>query len=322
VSHSPVAVVVVAWNSATYLPGCLDSVTALVRPPAEVVVVDSGSTDGSAQLVRERYPGVRVIACADNVGFCAGNNLGIRATSSPFVLVLNPDTVLDPAFLEALLPAFDDPQVGLAAGKLWRFDGRTLDSAGQELTRSRRPRDRGYGRPDRGQFDRDEEVFGACGAAALYRRAMLDSVADPGPAYFDESFFAFGEDLDLAWRARRAGWTAAYRHRAVGRHARGSTSAGNSWVRRWSQLAGRGAEVRFHVAKNRYLTLLRNESVAGYLRNLPFIWARDLALLGLLGVTSPGVLPRLWRQRRLFGAAARRRRLDAGRRRGHVERGA
>jgi GT2 family glycosyltransferase len=319
--RAPIAVVVVAWNSAAYLPGCLDSLRGLARPPAELVVVDSGSTDGSADLVRRGYPEARLIVHEENIGFCRGNNLGIRATSSPFVLALNPDTVLEPQFIERLLPAFEDPRVGIAAGKLLRFDGKTLDSAGQRLSRARRPKDRGYNCLDVGQFERDEEVFGACGAAAMYRRAMLDAIADPGPDYFDEAFFAFGEDLDLAWRAQRCGWRAAYRHRAVGYHARSASATKAPRLRRRVALLGRSPEIRFHAVKNRYLTILRNDSVAGYLRNLPFIWARDLAVLALLLAASPGVVVRLWRQRRLFRGALRLRRLDATRFAAHVEQG-
>jgi GT2 family glycosyltransferase len=309
--EAPVAVVVVSWNSTTYLPGCLDSLRALRRPPAELVVVDSGSTDGSASLVQRGYPEARCIACAQNVGFCRGNNLGIRATSSPFVLVLNPDTTLERDFLEQLLPAFEDARVGLVAGKLLRFDRRTIDSAGQELGRNRRPIDRGYGRPDVGQLDRDADVFGACGAAALYRRQMLEQIADPGPCYFDESFFAFGEDLDLAWRAQRRGWRAAYRYRAVGYHARGGTATHSPFWRRRVPLLGRSPELRLHAVKNRYLSILRNDRLADYLRDLPFILCRDLAVLGLLLMTSPGVLGGLWRSRELFREARRRGRLDA-----------
>ncbi len=307
-AFSPVAVVIVTWNAAAYLPGCLGSLQELSRVPEEIVVVDNGSTDGTTETIRRDFPGVRLIQNSENLGFCRANNEGIRATRSPHVLVLNPDTVLRPEFVEHLLPAFDDPRVGIAAGKLLRFDGTTLDSAGQQLSRSRQPKDRGYGMRDRGQFDRDQEVFGACGAAAFYRRSMLESIADPEGVYFDERFFAFFEDLDLAWRARRAGWKAVYRHRAVGLHARGGSidaPVGRAGLRH------RGPEIRFHIAKNRYLSILRNESVAGYLTNFPFILARDVATLALLSATSPRVLGRLWRARAIFGDAIRARKLDA-----------
>ena len=310
---APVDVVVVTWNAAAYLPDCLQSLRALERPPASVVVVDNASTDGTASIVRSEFPEVRLIEPGGNTGFCRANNLGIAATDSPYVLVLNPDTRLEPRFLEELLPAFDDPDVGIVAGKLLRFDGTTVDSAGQELARSRQPRDRGHGRPDRGELDSDVEVFGACGAAALYRRAMLAGIVDPGGQYFDESFFAFYEDLDLAWRARRLGWKAAYRHRAVGYHARGATAGGPAVLRRLAALLGRSPEIRFHIVKNRYLTILRNDTVGDYLRNLPFILGRDVATAVLLLLSSPGVLARLWRERELFRAARIKGRLDSAR---------
>ncbi len=311
-ARAPVAVVVVTWNAARWIDDCLASLRALERPPAEVVVVDSGSTDGTAERVRARFPEARLVRPGENVGFCRGNNLGFAATAAPFVLALNPDARLDPRFLEELLPAFEDPRVGLAAGKLLRLDGRTVDSAGQELGLSRRPVDRGYGRPDDGRWDRDGETFGACGAAALYRRAMLDAVRDPDGAWFDEAFFAFYEDLDLAWRARKLGWRCAYRHRAVGYHARGASAERRGGAARLAALLGRRPEIRFHIVKNRYLTLLRNETVAGYLLHAPWIWARDLALLAL-ALASPGVPGRLWRSRGLLRRALRLRRLDAAR---------
>jgi len=320
-ARAPVGVVVVTWNSSRWVVECLESLRALERPPAEVVVVDSGSSDGTPALVRARFPEFEVVECGANVGFCRGNNLGFARTSSPFVLFLNPDTRLAERFLEELLPVFEQPGVGLAAGKLLRFDGRTIDSAGQELARSRQPRDRGYGRPDDGRFDADGEVFGACGAAVLCRRAMLDAVAGEGGEVFDERFFAFYEDLDLAWRARRAGWRARYRHAAVGYHARGATASDRP-PGRGRALLGRSPEVRFHVVKNRYLTILKNDTPRDYLANLPFILGRDAALLGLLLGASPGVLVRLWRERAVFRRALEARRLDAARAGHNVQPGA
>lgn len=320
--RAPVAVVVVSWNSSRFLSQCLGSLKAMVRRPAEIVVVDNGSVDGSQDLVRADFPDVRLIECGTNLGFCRANNLGIDRTSSSYVLVLNPDTRLAPEFLEELLPAFDDPRVGMVAGKLLRFDGRTLDTAGQGLARSRQPKERGFGRRDHGQFERDEEVFGVCAAAALYRRTMLDSIRDPSGDLFDEAFFAFYEDLDVAWRARRLGWRAVYRHRAVGYHARGGTSARPGAARWRAALSGRSDEVRYHITKNRYLTILRNDSPRDYLLNLPFILSRDLATIGILLVSSPGVLLRLWSERRLFRDALRKRRADAVRARTARVRGA
>lgn len=303
-----VAAVVVSWNSGAWLPGCLAALAAQTRPPAETVVVDNASSDDSAEVARAH--GARVVALSENMGFCAANNLGIAATQSPLLLLLNPDTALAPDFVAKLLPAFEEEGVGAACGKLLRWDGRTLDSAGQQLGWSRRPVDRGYGRADTGRYDRDQDVFSACAAAALYRRAALQDVAGPRGEVFDPRFFAFYEDLDLSWRLRRAGWRVAYRPEARGRHARGATALAPGVRRRFQALLHRPPEVRFHVVKNRWLTLLRNETATGFLLHLPWIAARDAATLGLLAATSPSVLARLWRERRVFGQAWRGRRLD------------
>jgi GT2 family glycosyltransferase len=303
---APVAVVIVTWNAAPFVRGCLLSLRSLSRPPAETIVVDNDSSDGTAVIVRSEFPEVRLMSAGGNTGFCRANNLGIRETRAPFVLVLNPDTALNPRFLEELLPAFDDPRVGIAAGKLFRFDGVTLDSAGLLLGRSRQPIDRGFGRPDRGRYETDDDVFGACGAAALYRRAMLDDIADAPGQYFDEAFFAFYEDLDLAWRAQRAGWRAVYRHKATGRHARGGAATA-SGPKRFTAMLARSPEVRFLVTRNRWLTILRNDRRRDFLVNLPFVLARDLATFGFLAVNSPRALARLWRERAVFRRALAKR---------------
>jgi len=307
--RAPVGAVVVSFDSEGWIEGCLESLRGLLRPPAEIVVADSGSTDATVERARAACPEAEFVLFEENVGFCRAANAGIGRTTSPFVLLLNADTKLSPRFLEEILPAFEDPAVGIAAGKLLRFDGRTLDSAGQLLGRSRWPRDRGYGKADRGQYDRDEEVFGACAAAAVYRRAMLEEVRDPGGGVFDEEYFAFFEDLDLAWRARKLGWKAVYRHKALGYHARGGSS-GAAGARRGFYLARAGADVRFHAVKNRYLAILRNDTWGGYWSHFPFVLARDLGLACLLLWGSPGVLARLWKERHLFRRALELRRLD------------
>ena len=133
---------------------------------------------------------------------------------------------------------------------------------------------------------------------------MLDQIAIAAGQYFDETYFAFYEDLDLAWRAQRAGWRAVYRHRAVGKHARGGTSDG-AGPRRFTALLGRSPEIRFLVARNRWLTILRNDRRGDLLLNLPFVLARDIATFGAIALTSPSVLVRLWKDRGSFGRARR-----------------
>ena len=299
-----------SWNSARFLPGCLDSLAAQTHPPHEIIVVDNGSVDGSVEIVRSRErSGVRLIALGRNAGFCAANNEGFASASGDAVLFLNPDVELEPEFLDrALAPFASDERIGSVAGKLLRFDGATVDSAGQCLARSRRIVERGYGRRDTGQFEEAGYVFSVCGAAALYRRETIEDLL-VGGELFDPDFFAFSEDLDLGWRARNAGWRAYYEPRAIGRHFRGGSGAPVGFLSSRAAILRRGASVRCHILKNRYLTLIKNDRPSHLLRDLPFVAARESALLGVALVSGPAVWAGLARSLPLVTRAMARRRL-------------
>lgn len=307
-----VSVIVVSWNSRRFLPECLASVEAQTYPAVELVVVDNGSTDGSADLVAESFPGALLIRHGDNLGFCRANNVALKRCGGVFILCLNADAALERDYLEKALPAFErDSRIGMVAGKVFRFEGRILDSAGQLLRRSRRIRDRGYGQEDRGLFDEPGEIFSVCGSVALYRRDMVEAVSEDGEL-FDESFFSFGEDMDVCWRAQRLGWRGWYEPRAVARHYRGGTRPGETTLSgRFFQMAGRPHHLRAHIIKNRYLMILKNDSPGAFLRDLPFILAWEALQWGWLILCSPGTLPHLWRSRGLAARALRRRRTRA-----------
>ena len=307
-SHDRVSVIVVAWNSARFLRDCLESVKAQTHPEVEILVVDNGSTDGSAELVEREFPGAILIRNVRNEGFCKANNAALKRSKGVFILCLNADAVLEPAYVEeALRPFREDASVGLVAGKISRFDGRTLDSAGQLLTRARRIRDRGYGEPDEGRYDEPCEVFSVCGAAALYRRAMVEAISDQA-GFFDESFVTFGEDMDVAWRARRAGWKALYQPAARARHFRGGTQAAlRPLLGRFSRMAARPPWIRAHIIKNRYLMMIKHDTGRAILRDLPFILAWEAIQWAYVLFASPSVLGHLWRMRGAFALAWRRR---------------
>lgn len=303
-----VTVIVVSWNSREFLPGCLASVAAQTHPDVETIVVDNGSSDGSADLVAERFPGAILVRNGVNEGFCRANNLALMRASGVFILCLNADAVLEKDYLERALAAFrSDARVGMVAGLVHRFDGRTIDSAGQILTRARRVKDRGYGEVDSGLYAMGGEVFGVCGAVALYRRKMIDEIAEEG-RFFDESFFSFGEDMDVAWRARRAGWKALYVPSARARHFRGgSQAAPGSLLSRVFQMPRRPREVQAHIVKNRWMMILKNDTPGAVLRDLPFIAAWEIVQGAYLLLAAPRVIPHLWRMRGAIADAWRRR---------------
>lgn len=200
-----VIVIILNWNGKRFLERCLRSLFSQSYQDFEVVLVDNGSTDGSVSFVSEQFPHVRLIANQENLGFAAANNQAIRATDSEFVVTLNNDTEADPTWLAELVHAADvDERVGACASKMLFADcPETINSAGIALDRAAIAWDWRGGETDNPEEQGLVEVFGACAGAALYRRTMLEEIG-----LFDEDFFAYLEDVDLAWRAQRAGWRA------------------------------------------------------------------------------------------------------------------
>jgi len=200
-----VAVNIVTFNSADDIAACLESLKSQTFRDFRIHVLDNASRDSTL----EKLAGVDldIVRSPVNTGFAKAHNDLIRAYPAEYVLILNPDAILKPEFLERLVAALElRPDAASATGKLLRFDGKTLDSTGIIMLRSQRHLDRGADQPDRGEFDKPEDVFGPSGAAALYRLKALEDVAIGGQ-YFDEDFFAYREDADLAWRCRLMGWT-------------------------------------------------------------------------------------------------------------------
>jgi GT2 family glycosyltransferase len=196
-----VSVIVVTFNGRKFLENCLTALSEQSYRDFEIILVDNASSDDSANFVAARFPGVRIVRNAVNLGFAGGVNSGIRATKGEYILLLNNDTVPDRDFIgELVRPVLGENDTGMCAAKMLFPDGR-INSAGICISLSGASWDRGRGRPDVGQYDREEEVFGPCGGAAIYRRRMLDQIG-----LLDEDLFLFMEDVDLAFRARLAGW--------------------------------------------------------------------------------------------------------------------
>jgi GT2 family glycosyltransferase len=218
-----VSVTIVTWNSAKYLEECFAALLRQDHRDLEVIVVDNASEDGTRETLKRVDPRWRVIYNEQNVGFAAGQNQAIRAFRGEWVLCLNPDVVLSQGFISQLVKACEaHPEAGSLCGKLLRWDPghdphqtNIIDSTGIYFTRNMRHLDRGAEEIDRGQYDRMQYVFGASGAAAFFRRSFIEDVSVEGE-FFDEEFFAFREDGDLAWRAQVMGWKCTFRRPSRG----------------------------------------------------------------------------------------------------------
>jgi GT2 family glycosyltransferase len=271
-THS-VCVNIVTWNSVKLLTSCLEALLQQTITDLDVVIVDNASDDGTCEFIEQHYPSLLLIQNKTNTGFCHAHNQAIRASSSEFVMPLNSDVVMTPTYIEQMLYALDRYEnAGIACGKLYLPDGKTLDGAGLAINKARRQYLRGHLGQDCDEFDTPQYVFGADGAAPLYRRKMLDDIK-LDDEFFDEYFFAHKEDLDLSWRAQLYGWKCIYVPTAIAYHDRTFKPGAREEM---------SDEVKLHAVKNRYLAILKNDLPRLFVRHLPHILWYDLKILGYL----------------------------------------
>lgn len=209
------SIIIPNLNGRHHLDDCLCSLRRQTFTSFEVLLVDNGSTDGSQDYVRQHFPEVKVVELGRNLGFTGAGIAGWQASQGDFIILLNNDTEVEPNWLQAIVAAFNHhPGVGIVASKLLLFHQRDhFHAAGDYYRRDGTPGNRGIWRQDVGQYDQEEYVFSACGAAAAFRRRLLDEIG-----FLDDDFFFSCEDVDVAWRAHLAGWRVLYVPTAVVYH--------------------------------------------------------------------------------------------------------
>jgi GT2 family glycosyltransferase len=240
-----VTVVIPNWNGKRFLKLCLGTLRDQSFTDFETLLVDNGSTDDSRSFVEEHFPEVQVIPLGENRGIAAAFNAGIKASKTKYVVLLNNDTEQDQ-------------------------DRRVLDGAGDAMRLSGLPYRLGHGERDRGRFDTPRYVFGACAAAALYRKDMLDDVG-----LFDEDFVSYCEDGDLSFRAQLAGYRCYYVPGAVVYHM-GSASTGGKRSPTATRLGTR----------NSFSLLVKNLPLSVVPHVLPFFVLGQLARLFTAAATG------------------------------------
>lgn len=332
-----VSVHIVTYNSADDIIECLSAVLAQDYPVKKIVIVDNASTDGSADKVRAFYhqlhsnsakvvsadsqapnsagsitrmPSLVLLENEHNTGFAPAHNQAIAGTNTDYVLVLNPDLTLAPDYISRLVACFEaNPQIGSATGKLLlKADHSLVDSTGLRMNRARRAFDRGAGE-SADLWNESGVVFGVSGAAAMYSRRMIEDISVEGE-FFDADFFAYKEDVDVAWRAGLFGWQAYYDAEAIGYHERGWKTSGRS---------GKAMFIKRISYINRYKMIYKNESSGRMLLTLLYSLPYEIAAHGysllkepkLMGAWSSFFAQRaaLKRKRRYIQEKAKRQRL-------------
>ncbi|WP_339170039.1 glycosyltransferase family 2 protein [Paenibacillus sp. FSL H7-0943] len=308
-NNKTVSVHIVTYNSADDIIDCLEAVMAQDYPIEKIVVVDNASSDDCAEKVniffnaidkgaffsnsleeldlfnsqanKEAPTSLLLIQNQKNTGFAPAHNQAIAATETDYVLVLNPDLTLAPDYISRLITQMENnPQIGSATGMLLlKADHGSVDSTGLRMNKARRAFDRGAGEPAE-LWKQSGTVFGVSGAAAMYSRRMIEDVSVDGE-FFDADFFAYKEDVDVAWRAQLFGWQGYYDAEAIGYHERGWKTSGRStkpmFIRRISYI-------------NRYKMIYKNESARTMLKTILVSLPYEIAAHGYMLLREPKLI--------------------------------
>lgn len=253
-----VTVVIPNYNGIRFLEECLNALYLQEEdtPSFLVLVVDNGSSDGSLELLREKFPQTEVIPLSENTGFCHGVNVGIQHSRTPYVILLNNDTKVYPGFVKALYQAIEGKKdaFSVSARMLMWDKPELLDDAGDGYCVFGWAYSRGKGRPA-AEYEKPCRVFSACGGAAIYRKEIFEKIG-----YFDELHFAYLEDLDIGYRANLYGYRNYYEPAAQVIHY-GSASSGSRYNAFKTELA----------AANNLYVIGKNMPLLQLIWNLPFL---------------------------------------------------
>ena len=262
---------------------------------------ENGSKEDIKKALLDRYGNNPHFIFKDNgknLGFTGAHNKFFAESDAELVMPLNPDAIMQPGFLSALVSVFEDSNIGSAEGKMLKpevlEDGSHLiDGTGLIISRSRRARERGQLQKDIGQFDNVTDIFGVSGTAPMYRKSALDKIRIGTSEYFDEDFFAYWEDLDLAWRLRLAGYNSVYVPNAVIYHSRavGQSKSGYKnplqFIEHHSKFS---IKVKRWNWRNHLFAIIKNDFGSSFWRDSLFIIGREVVMFGYIIIVEPSTL--------------------------------
>jgi GT2 family glycosyltransferase len=309
-SNKIVSVIIPTRDANDHLEHCLESLKSQTSSPQETLLMDNSFEPGFSRKIAEKFPFAKLCSSPEPISFCESLNKGIRSSCGDFILCLNDDAVLQRNFIEEALKGFEKSiKIGMVSGKVLRRDRQTLDSAGLSVSVFRTARERGYGREDKGQFETEGFIFGATGAAAFYRRAMLEEIKE-GNDYFDPDFGFFYEDLDIAWRAHRAGWRGYFVPRAVAYHVRGGSVRRKEGIDKPCARRYLNDELHLCLIMNRYRAIIKNESFISFMVHLPLLLVFEVAQGAYLILFKPVLVKELFCRLAFLKESFRKRRFS------------
>lgn len=328
-AHPLVSIIILYYKNRSFLESIIKTIENVTYPHLEYIFVDNNSQDHAVEwLNKNGTKPWRILPEQKNSGYAGGMNAGIRASRGTYVLLLNPDLILEPDFVQALITRMaHDAKLAAIGPKLLKYDFAThqktknIDTVGIACYRNRRFIDEGQGMHDDGQYSQYREVFGVSGACALIRRTALEDIAYKGQ-YFDEDFFMYKEDVDLSWRLRLAGWKCAVDGTVVSYHGRGTGVLKR--FTHWEVMKNRRHLSGFTKGwsyRNQRIMQLKNEMWSTFLPDVfPILWREFLAFLYVLflepyllpkALQVLTTLPNTLRKRRFIMQKARERQVSA-----------
>jgi hypothetical protein len=255
------SVIVLNYNAGELLIDCIQSLVNTNNHKLEIIVVDNVSTDNSHKICKEKFPEIKLIENKENLGYCEGNNVGIRNAKGEFIVILNPDTKVEPNWLEELFKTYEKFGDGLYQPKIMAFENNLFESGGNMLQVFGFGYSKGRGIPDKGQFDEPCEIGYASGACLFTKTDILKKIG-----LFDPFIFLYHDDLDLGWRARQLGIKSFYAPESKIYHA-------GSYNYKWS------AKKFYWLERNRHYCLLTHYSKKTFYKMLPAITLIEIMML-------------------------------------------
>lgn len=264
-----VSVIILNFNGKRFLKECLDSVLNQTYRNYQIILVDNGSTDGSVEFIEKNYSEVKLIRNDKNFGFAEGNNIGIRRAledaTVEYVALLNNDVKVDRNWLAELIAVAEKEGVDMVGSKILFYDKPLINSVGIMIRKEGEAEDIGFGMVD--TYSKVMEIFGPCAGAALYSRKLLEDI-NIDDDYFDSDFFAYFEDVDLAFRARLLGYRCLFNPKAIIYH-------------HWAGTAGKRSKFSIYYGKrNRHYLLIKDYPLQILIKHFLRIILIEIAIIG------------------------------------------
>jgi len=302
-----ISIVIVNFNSERFLSDNIKSLQSQSVLFNQIIIVDNNSSDNSLKIINS-FKEIILISLEKNIGYSAALNVGIKKCDSDIIMVANSDIYIDEKFNSIMIDRFaNNNELDIASPLILRFGGEIIDSAGQEYSKFLYPKEIGFGSVTKKHSFVEKRVFSVCGAATVFRADSLEKLKIDGE-YYDESYFMFWEDFDIGWRGNLYGMLTKIVPDAKVYHSRGGTLE-ESFLKKFSMALARPENIKFHLVKNRYLTLIKNFRLRDFWYLIPFIILKDIVWVGMLTLSSPKIIIKLLRSGHIFRDAVRRRRI-------------